>query len=60
VTFRDIETLEPLVHIAIAKKDTTSGAKFKFMGVVWMQVGPTDATEDTEDRIIWCGAQEFL
>jgi hypothetical protein len=44
--------MRPLVHIAIAKKDPTSGTKFKFMGVVWMQVGPAGATEDTEVRII--------
>jgi hypothetical protein len=42
---RNIETLEPLVRVTIAKEHTFGGSKLKFMRIVWAKIRSTGKTK---------------
>jgi len=61
--FREIQTLEPFMHVTIPKEHTTLGTKLEFPGIIGPQVWPNRAPESTEKAVvrllivqafIWC------
>jgi hypothetical protein len=56
MTCGDIQALETLVHIAIAKEGTSSGSILEFMRIIQLKVGPASTTKDSEARVVESGA----
>jgi hypothetical protein len=48
------------VHIAVAKKNTSSGSKLKFMRVVGSEVRPASATKNSKTGIIGMSTEQCV